>query len=63
MKTMYICICSGFYKHGWILLKPGVQVSIGHYIIDNENRVTGRSPKNAKMGIFGQQEDTYVVVG
>jgi hypothetical protein len=44
--------------------KPGVQVSIGHCIIDNENRVTGRSkiPQECRMGIFGRQGGTYVVV-
>jgi hypothetical protein len=31
------------WKHGWILLKVGVQVSIGYGIIENENRVTGNS--------------------
>jgi hypothetical protein len=65
MKTKHVCIWSAFWKHGWILLKPGVQISIGHCIIENENKVTGRSKstKNAKMGIFGQQGDTYAVVG
>jgi hypothetical protein len=29
MKTKQVCIWSTFWKHGWILLKPGVQVSIG----------------------------------
>jgi hypothetical protein len=29
MKTKQVCIWSAFWKHGWILLKPGVQVSIG----------------------------------
>jgi hypothetical protein len=43
MKTMYICICSGFYKHGRILSKFGMQVSIGYVIMENENRV--KNPK------------------
>ncbi len=53
-----------YWKHGWILLKVGVQVStcIGYGIIENENRVTGKS-KMQKMGMFGQQGDTYAVVG
>jgi hypothetical protein len=42
MKTKQVCVWSAFWKHGWILFKPGVQVSIGHCIIENENRVTGR---------------------
>jgi hypothetical protein len=29
MKMKPVCIWSEFWKHGWILLKPGVQVSIG----------------------------------
>ena len=42
-----------------------MQVSIGHCIIENENRVTGRSkiPQECKIGIFGQHGDTYAVVG
>ena len=36
MKTMHICIGSGCYKHGRILLKFGMQVSIWHGIIENE---------------------------
>ncbi len=46
-------------------MKPDVQVSIGHCIIENENKVTGRpkSLKNAKMGILGRQGDTYAFVG
>ena len=39
MKTKQVCICSAFWKHGWILLKFGMQVSIGYGIIENENRV------------------------
>ncbi len=39
MKTMYICICSEFYKHGRILSKFGMYVIIGYVIIGNENRV------------------------
>jgi hypothetical protein len=36
-------------------LKPGVQVSIGHCIIENENRVTGGSKihQECKNGDFG----------
>ncbi len=48
MKTKQVCIWSAFWKLGWILLKPGVQVSIGHCIIDNENRVTGKSNKRPR---------------
>jgi hypothetical protein len=46
MKTKQVCI--------WILLKPGVQVSIGHCIIENEKKVTGRSkiPQERKNGDF-----------
>jgi hypothetical protein len=32
MKTIYICIYSGFYKQGRILSKFGMQVSIGYVI-------------------------------
>jgi hypothetical protein len=53
--TNQVCIWSAFWKHGWILLKLGVHVSIGHCIIENENRVTGR--------IFRRQGDTYAVLG
>jgi hypothetical protein len=54
MKTNQVCIWSAFWKHGWILLKPGVQASIGHCIIENENRVTGISkiPQECKNGDF-----------
>jgi hypothetical protein len=31
----------GYCKHGQILLKFGIQVSIGYDIIENGNRVTG----------------------
>ena len=41
MKMMPICIGSGLYKHGWIHLKFGVWVGIGHGIMENKNRVTG----------------------
>jgi hypothetical protein len=46
------------------MLQFDIQVNIGYGIIENENRVTGKSKihKNAKMGIFWQQEDTYAVV-
>jgi hypothetical protein len=47
--------------------KFGVQVSIECVIIENENWVKNqkrsKSSKNAKMGIFGRQGDTYAVVG
>jgi hypothetical protein len=54
MKMKQVYIWSAFWKHGWILLKPGVQVSIGHGIIENKNRVTGRSkiPQECKNGDF-----------
>jgi hypothetical protein len=43
------------WNHEWILLKPGVQVNIGYGIIENENRVTGKSkiPQECKNGDFG----------
>jgi hypothetical protein len=49
----------------WILLKLGVQVSIVYAIVENENRVTGKSKisQNAKMWIVGREWDTYAVVG
>ncbi len=52
MKTKLVCIWPAFWKHGWIILKPGVQLSIGHCIIEKENKVTGRSkiPKECKNG-------------
>jgi hypothetical protein len=50
MKTKPVCIWSAFWKHGWILLKPGVQDSIGHCIIEIEIRVTGRSKTYAVVG-------------
>jgi hypothetical protein len=37
MKMKLVCIWSAFWKHGWILLKLGVQVSIEYGIIENEN--------------------------
>ncbi len=39
MKTMYICICSGFYEHRLILSKFGMRVSLVYIIIENKNRV------------------------
>jgi hypothetical protein len=36
---MYIFICCGSYKHGRIPSKFGMLVSIGHVIIENENKV------------------------
>jgi hypothetical protein len=44
MKTKQICIWSAFWKHGWILLKFGVQVSIEKGMIENKNRVK-KSPE------------------
>jgi hypothetical protein len=38
-----ICIWSVFYKHGWIIAKLGMQVSMGYDIIENENKVTEKS--------------------
>jgi hypothetical protein len=57
MKTKQVCIWSAFWKHRWILLKPGMQVSIGYGIIENKNRVTGKSkiPQNAKCGLLGDR--------
>jgi hypothetical protein len=43
MKMMYICICSGFYKHGQILLIFRMQLSIGYDITENE-----KIPQNEK---------------
>ena len=43
-------------------LNIGVHVSIGYRIIENDNRVSGKSI-NPKMGILGLQGDTYAVVG
>jgi hypothetical protein len=45
-----------------MLLKFGMQVSIGYGITENENRVIGKL-KNPNMGNFGRQGDTYAVVG
>jgi hypothetical protein len=36
MKTKQICIWSAFWKHEWILLKLGVQVSIEKGMIENK---------------------------
>jgi hypothetical protein len=54
MKMNQVYIWSAFWKHGWIIWKPGVQVSIGHCIIENENKVTGRSkiPQECKNWDF-----------
>jgi hypothetical protein len=54
MKKMTIYIWFACWKHGWILLRLGVQVSIGYNIIENENGVTGYS-KNPNMVIFGDR--------
>jgi hypothetical protein len=51
----YLYLLYRFYKHGWILLKPGVQVSIGHCIIENENRVTGISKIPQEWGFLGDR--------
>jgi hypothetical protein len=46
MKTKQVCIWSAFWKHGWILLKLGVQVSIEKEgMIENKSRVKN-PPKN-----------------
>jgi hypothetical protein len=49
MKTKQICIWSAFWKHGYILLKLGVQV--GYYrergMMGNKNRVK-KSPNKFK---------------
>jgi hypothetical protein len=60
MKTMHIWICSGFYKHGWIPLKFGMPVSIVYDIIENENRVTGRS-KITCFGISRTKKSEFLV--
>jgi hypothetical protein len=53
-KRCTFFICSGFYKHGQILSKFGMQVSIGYVIIENENRVTKikKFPPKIKINIF-----------
>ena len=65
MKTKQTCIWSAFWKHGWILLKPGVQVSIEHCTEENEKGSLDaqNSSHNVNMGIFGRQGDRYVVIG
>ncbi len=42
-----------------------MQVSIGYGIIENENRVTGKSkiPQECKNGDFWATGDTHAVVG
>ncbi len=55
MNTMHICICCGFCKHGWILLKLGMQVSIGHGEIGNENGVNGELKKNHNLFFLGEK--------
>jgi hypothetical protein len=50
MKTKQICIWSAFWKHGWILLKLGVHVSIEKGMIENENSV--KNPPKNKFTIF-----------
>ncbi len=64
MKTKHICIWFACWKHGWILLRLGVQVSIGYDIIENGKGVPGNS-KNPNMGNLGGREIqcTYAVVG
>jgi hypothetical protein len=49
MKTKKICIWFACCKHGWFLLKLGMQVSIRYDKIDNENRVTGKSKNPSKI--------------
>jgi hypothetical protein len=49
MKTKQVCIWSAF----WILLKPGVQVSIRYCIIENENSVKTRPPKSRLGQVAG----------
>ncbi len=41
-------------KHGWILLKLDVQVSMGYGIKENENRVSGKSIIQ-KWGFLGDR--------
>jgi hypothetical protein len=48
MKMKQVCILSSFWKHGWILLKLGMQVSIGYVIMENENRVK-KSKNSSKI--------------
>jgi hypothetical protein len=47
------------------LLKLGMLVSIGHCIIENENKVTGRSkiPQECKNGDIWATGVRYAVVG
>ncbi len=49
MKMIHICICSRFYKHGCILLKFGMQVTIGYGKLENEYRVIGKSKIPPRM--------------
>ena len=42
---------------------PYVQVSIGYDILENGNSHWKLQKKNANMGNFGRQGDTYAVVG
>ncbi len=46
----YICIWSAFWKHGWILLKLGMQVSIEKGMIENKKMVkkSKNYPQNQK---------------
>jgi hypothetical protein len=60
MKTKQVCIWSAFWKHGWILLKPGVQVSIWHCIIENENRINGRSKIHQELKKWGFLGDSGI---
>ncbi len=64
MKTKQV-VFDAFWKYGWIIFKPGVQVSIGHFIIENKiwSLEDQKSHKNAKMGILGDRGDTYAIVG
>jgi hypothetical protein len=66
MKTkQMICVWSVFCKHGLILLILAMQVNVGYVIIENENRVTGKSkiPQECKNGNFWATGDTYAVAG
>jgi hypothetical protein len=63
MKQVFTC--SEFWKNGWILSKLRMQVSIRYGMIENENRVIGKSkiPQECKNGDFWATGDTYAVVG
>jgi hypothetical protein len=50
MQMIHNCICC-VCKHGGILFKIGMQVSMGYGIIGNANKVTGKS-KNKKKSFW-----------